>query len=180
MRPDQLDQREFFTEAYGHDFTYVYSYIFARTAGNRQLAEDIAQETFAAAWSSLDRFDRKSSFRTWLCAISKNKLREHYRRSIRKETFELPDAGELAEQDSGFDLEQRVLGNETRLTVLEALGSLNPPYKYALIMKYLDGLSVKEIAAATGRSAKAVDGLLQRAKAAFEKAYLTTEGKEDE
>ena len=173
---NQNKKREYFADLYHQDFDYVYSYIFARTAGNRQLTEEIVQETFAAAWSSLNGFNQKSSCRTWLCSIAKNKLREHYRRAIYREKFELPSGDSLAEYAGGFDLEQVVLDHETRRRVFEALNAINPLYSCVLIMKYMDGLCVKEIAKALGRSAKAVDGMLQRAKAAFEKAYLTIEG----
>lgn len=173
---NQVKKREYFTNLYNQNFDYVYSYIFARTAGNSQLTEDVVQECFAAAWSSLDRFDNKSTFRTWLCSIAKNKLRENYRRAIYREKREFSDNDSLVEHASSFDLEKVVLDNETRLYVLEVLKEMNPLYRCALIMKYIDGLSVKEIAKVLGKTAKAVDGVLQRSKAAFEKAYLKMEG----
>jgi len=74
-----------FTDLYNQSFDYVYAYILARTADNFQLAEDIVQETFAAAWLSLERFRGQSSCRTWLCSIAGNKLKENYRRTTRKE-----------------------------------------------------------------------------------------------
>jgi RNA polymerase sigma factor (sigma-70 family) len=45
-----------------------------RACGNRAEAEDLAQETFLAAWSSLDRFAGQSSLRSWLCGIAWHKL----------------------------------------------------------------------------------------------------------
>jgi len=88
----------------------------------------------------------------------------------------LTDSEVLAIQPSQIDLEKTVLDDETRLRVSKTLGCMNPLYRYALIMKYMDGLSVKEIARVLGRSGKAMDGVLQRAKAVFEKMYLTLEG----
>lgn len=173
---NEASKKEYFTEQYNRSFDYVYSFILARTAGNKQLTEDIAQDTFSSAWSSLDRFNGKSSFRTWLCSIAKNKLRESYRKAICKEKFELPDNDSNIEHKSSFDLELLEITKETRMYVLKVLNEISPVYRYALIMKYMDGMSVKEIAKVLGRSAKAVDGVLQRAKAAFEKAYLTEKG----
>lgn len=172
----RANRNEFFTNLYNQSFDYVYSYIFARVAGNSQLTEDIVQETFAAAWLSLDRFNNRSSYCTWLCSIAKNKLRESYRKAIYKEKLELADSDNLALQESGIDLEKIVIDNETRLNVLKVLEEMNPLYRYALIMKYMDGMRVKEIAGVLDRSAKAVDGILQRAKAVFEKAYFNVEG----
>lgn len=173
---NEASKKEYFTEQYNQSFDYVYSFLFARTACDRQLTEDIVQDTFASAWLSLDRFNNKSSFRTWLCSIAKNKLRESYRKAICKEKFELPDNDSNIEHESSFDLEQLEISKETRLYVLKVLNEMNSVYRYTLIMKYMDGLSVKEIAKVIGRSAKAVDGVLQRAKAAFEKAYLLEKG----
>ncbi|WKY43213.1 RNA polymerase sigma factor [Eubacteriaceae bacterium ES2] len=176
MRLNPEKKRIYFTELYNQDFNYVYSFILARTAGNSQLTEDIVQDTFASAWISLHRFDQKSSSRTWFCSIAKNKLREYYRRTIYREKFELPGDDGLAEYADSFNLEKVAFDNETRRCVIEVLSEINPLYRYALIMKYMDGLSVKEIAKVLGRSTKAVDGVLQRAKISFEKAYLKMEG----
>jgi RNA polymerase sigma-70 factor, ECF subfamily len=176
---NQLKKKEYFTDLYHQNFGYVYSYIFARTGGNSQLTEDIVQETFSTAWSSFDRFGNKSTFRTWLCSIAKNKLRESYRKAIYRKNLEILDDENFTEYASSFDLENMVLDNETRLHVLEAMNKITPLYKYALIMKYIDGMSVKEMAKVLGKSSKAVDGVLQRAKAAFEKAFLKEGTKEN-
>jgi len=178
MRLNQIRKREYFTELYNQNFDYVYSYIFARTAGSSQLTEDIVQETFAAAWSSLDRFNNKSTCSTWLCSIAKNKLREFYRKATYRERFELPNDDGLAEHASNFNLEKVVADHETRRYVLKALNGIAPLYRYALIMKYIDGLSIKEIARVFGRTPKAIDGILQRAKASFEKSFLKMEGRD--
>ncbi len=170
------NRHEFFTGLYNQSFAYVYAYVFARTAGNGQLTEEIVQDTFTAAWLSLGEFKQRSSWRTWLCSIAKNKLRESYRREILKEKLELLDNGSLDERPSGIALEEIVLDNETRLNVLRVLEGITPLYRYALILKYMDGMRVKEIAGVLDRSAKAVDGILQRAKNVFEKAYLMLEG----
>ncbi len=170
------NKKEYFTDLYNQSFDYVYSYIFARAAGNCQLTEDIVQETYAAAWLSLDRFDEKCTYRTWLCSIAKNKLRENYRKAIYREKHEIPDNESFNELVGSFDLEKLVLYHEMRSSVLEVLEGMCPLYRYALIMKYMDGQSVKEIAKVLGKTAKAVDGVLQRAKTVFERAYLKVEG----
>ncbi len=54
---------------------------FARTrVGNRELAEDLVQETFLAALQSWDRFEGRSTTRTWLLSILRRKIIDHYRR----------------------------------------------------------------------------------------------------
>ncbi|MEX1378307.1 MAG: RNA polymerase sigma factor [Eubacteriales bacterium] len=169
-------EKEYFTDLYNQDFEYVYSYVYSRTAGNSQLTEDIVQDTFAAAWLSLGRFDRRSTSRTWFCSIAKNKLCEHYRRTIYREKIELSTEEELADYPDSADIEEAVIGNEMRECLLEIMKKMNPTYSYVLIMKYMDGYSVKEIAKVIGRSAKAVDGIIQRAKVSFKREYTKLEG----
>jgi RNA polymerase sigma-70 factor (ECF subfamily) len=174
--PGRENRHEFFTGLYNQSFEYVYSFVFARTAGNSELTEEIVQEAFVAAWVSLGSFSQKSSWRTWLCSIAKNKLWEHYRRELSKQKSGLTDDGSLDGHASGIELEKTVIDNETRSDVLKVLKGMPPTYRYALIMKYMDGMRVKEIAKVLGRSAKAVDGILQRARGTFEKAYSKLEG----
>ncbi len=176
MRHGRENKHAFFIGQYNQNFNYVYSYVFARAAGSRQLTEDIVQDVFTAAWLSFDSFRQRSSMRTWLCSIAKNKLRESYRRATRRDMFELPDSPNLDEQASGIDLEGIVLSNETQQVVLDVLEGMTPLYRYTLIMKYMDDMRVKEIAGVLGRSPKAVDGILQRAKCDFQKAYMKREG----
>jgi RNA polymerase sigma-70 factor (TIGR02943 family) len=63
--------------------------------GQRQLAEDLVQETFLAAWTARARFAGRSSERTWLLRILRNKIADHYRRESHR--LEFADLEALAE-----------------------------------------------------------------------------------
>src|SRR3954449_13411451 len=67
----------------------LYRYAAARVGG-REPAEDLVQETFLAALQSRDRFQHRSSVRTWLFSILRHKIIDHYRRG--QEGRELPGA----------------------------------------------------------------------------------------
>lgn len=71
------------------------SYAMARLR-NQDIAEDIVQETFLAAWKRHKEFEERSKFSTWLIAILRNKIADHFRTSGR----ELP-ASEEAEEIPG-------------------------------------------------------------------------------
>jgi RNA polymerase sigma-70 factor (TIGR02943 family) len=58
---------------------YLFRHALART-GRQEIAEDMVQETFLAAWQSAHRFAGRSSERTWLLSILRNKIADHYRR----------------------------------------------------------------------------------------------------
>jgi RNA polymerase sigma factor (sigma-70 family) len=166
---------EQFTALYEQSFDYVYAFILARCAGDRQMAEEIVQETFASAWAAFTHFRGESSGCTWLCSIARHKLMESYRRAIRRGKREQPCESSLATAPDPLDLEAAVLGGDTQISVVQALGCINALYRYALVMRYMDDSSVPEIAKALGRTYKAADGILQRAKAEFTKHYTTIE-----
>lgn len=168
-------KEETFSELYNQNFDYVYSFVFTRTVCDAQITEEIVQETFTAAWLAQDRFRYGSTYRTWLCAIAKNKLYEHYRKKLTADKHPIFDVDNFMEQSSDFELEKVVLSSETRLQVQEALSRINPVYRYSLIMKYIDGYSIKQIAKHLGRTTKAVDGVLQKAKNNFIKEYMKME-----
>lgn len=168
-----------FLKLYNENFDYLYSFVFTRTACDAQLTEELVQETFASAWQAQGSFLNKSSCRTWLCGIAKNKLCEHYRKSLGKNSGYVYDFECLEDQASAYDLETAAFENITKTQVAEALRRLNPIYRYALVMKYIDGYSVKEIAKYLGRTAKAVDGVLQKAKGSFIRVYSEMEGREN-
>lgn len=164
------NNKEKFREIYDNNFNYVYSFVLARMSGDEKATEELVQDTFLAAWRNLEAFLHKSSYRTWLCGIAKNKIFECYRKQYSKgsELLDLDEAGRLP---SDFDIENIVINNETKNMVICILKQINPVYSSCLTMKYIDDYSVKEIAKILNRTPKAVDGILQRAKKCFVLEY---------
>ncbi|UUW08746.1 sigma-70 family RNA polymerase sigma factor [Flavobacterium plurextorum] len=73
---------------------YLYSYVCTRVEDN-ELAKDLVQETFLAALEGWEKFDSRSSEKTWLTAILKNKIYDVYRKkanSIEKQTITINDS----------------------------------------------------------------------------------------
>jgi RNA polymerase sigma-70 factor (TIGR02943 family) len=60
----------------------LYSWAFYKTS-NKEVAEDLVQETFLSAYQALDHFEGKSNPNTWLTAILNNKIIDHYRKSAK-------------------------------------------------------------------------------------------------
>jgi RNA polymerase sigma-70 factor (TIGR02943 family) len=67
----------------------LYSWAYHKTR-SEDIAKDLVQETFIAAFESFDKFEGKSSPKSWLFAILRNKISDHYRKSLRNIRF---DAG---------------------------------------------------------------------------------------
>ena len=124
-------------------FNVAYKFV-----GKHDEAEDLTQDIFLKIFKSLDTFDRRANFQTWLISISRNLCIDHYR-SVRKERETIDrevDTSELAPpvQDAGpFQaLEQR-----DRVALLkQALTSLPDTLRQAVLMRDIQELSYQEIA----------------------------------
>jgi RNA polymerase sigma factor (sigma-70 family) len=99
---------------------------------------------------------------TWLCTFCRHEIAAHHARADRFPIVELPEDGpEIA---AALDSVDRM---EVARLVHVALDRLPPRYAEALEWKYVDGLSVSEIAVRAGTSTKAAESLLTRAREAF-------------
>jgi RNA polymerase sigma-70 factor (ECF subfamily) len=149
----------------------LYRFISYRTGGDAHLAEDIRQETFLAAADGIRSFRGESTLFGWLCAIARRKIADELRRCGRLTS--LPD-GEASEQAGGWTQlgverlpEEWLQQAQRRSAVVEALWSLPQDYRQALLLRYADGEDVDTIARKIGRSYKAAESLLARARSAL-------------
>ena len=131
----------------------VYGYLYGRCAGDMDLAEELTQQTFLQAVRHWQSYDGRADVVTWLCSIARNKLTDHYRDLDRQHRRQLRlMVREIEMTDIAMD--RAVVDREV---VLEALRGLPPLQRAALILRYVDGLSVREVAAALDRSEDATN-----------------------
>jgi RNA polymerase sigma-70 factor (ECF subfamily) len=135
---------------------YVY---FLRTTGDRHLAEDLGQETFARACTAAVFFRGDSSVRTWLFSIARRTFVDHLRRRGPAETALDVDAPAATSDPA------------ERVAIDQALGRLPLSAREAIVLCDVLGLSPSEAADVTGQTANAFRVRLHRARAQFREVY---------
>ncbi|GEL17901.1 RNA polymerase sigma factor [Pseudonocardia asaccharolytica] len=143
----------------------VYGYLLAR-CGRRALAEDLTAETFLAALQTCRRHPPAVLTTGWLIGIARHKLVDHWRALDREERGLRAVGGDAPDHTDPWDDELDVL------LAREVLAAQSAVHRAVLTFRYLDGLSVGEVADVLGRSVRATEALLARARAAFRRTYL--------
>jgi len=157
----------------------LYSFVFHQVRRNKNITEDIVQETFLAALNSVSRYRGESKPFTWLCGIAYHKIGDFYRRQRRgAEDVGLRSATEVekipAREEPTLD---KFESEETKEVVEQALSGLPLHYRQVLLFKYVEEMPVMEIGEIMRRSSKSVEGLLTRAREALQ-ASLNSSSKE--
>ena len=114
---------------------------------NCEVADDLAQETFILAYKKLQSFERKSSFATWLYAISKNLFLQYVRKTKNQFSWEEKDSAGISTDISG-DVFVGISKQNTglRMDLEEAMQSLRPIERAAVTLCYCQELTHKEVA----------------------------------
>lgn len=132
-----------------------------RTLMDRAAAQDVCQQAFTRLWTHGARFDPdRGSAEAWFRRILVNLCLDR-RRALRP-VQSLDAAAEIA--DTGPDPEAAAIRNDSQARLAAAMAQLNPRQRLALSLFHGDGLSMAEIAAQMETTAKAVEGLLGRAR----------------
>jgi RNA polymerase sigma-70 factor, ECF subfamily len=148
-------------------FPGLYRFALARLGGDTEMAREVVQTTVCKALSKLASWRGEAPLLAWLCACCRNEIRMSFRKRSRLKTVGL-------EEDLVFEgdpPEGELVRKETARHVHAALDLLPPRYARALEWKYVERLSVKEIAERLRLGAKAAESLLTRARQAFRERY---------
>ncbi|MDO8912607.1 MAG: RNA polymerase sigma factor [Phenylobacterium sp.] len=139
-----------------------------RYVGDADVAVDVVQETFIAAWLALARYDGRRPLRVWLRAIALNKCRDRGRRlAVRR--FILGDKDDLspeaqAQPDPAPLGEAQLISAERRAIIQKAIETLPAKLKEPLLLTYFDELTQEEAADLLGVTVKAIETRVYRAR----------------
>ncbi|HAV24243.1 MAG TPA: RNA polymerase subunit sigma-24 [Bacteroidetes bacterium] len=144
------DQRSF--RRLRHKYHDAIFNLIARMIRNREEVEDLTQEAFIKAFTSLASFNDEYAFSTWLYKIATNNCIDHIRRkklltfSIDKPieskdsdyTFEVPD--------STYEPDKSIIADQRKKILDEAINSLPPKYRQVIILRHTEEKEYQEIA----------------------------------
>ena len=137
-----MDYEKLYTAYY----MQVYSYIIT-LARNRDLAEEITQNTFYKAVTAKAQFSGLSDELTWLCSIAKNLYYDELRK--KRNTVGLDDIGHLASEES---VERMAADSDMAFRIHLVLHRLEEPYKEVFGLRVFGELSYSQIAEIFGKS----------------------------
>jgi len=150
---------------------WIYGFVRRRLMPRAELVEDLMQEILLAAWQALPSYRQESSLRSWVLGIARHKLDDYYRRRI-MET-------DLAEEDRGSEeltitpaFEDELDSATQQERIEKILADLPEAYSLALLWRYRDEKSAREMAELTGKTEKAIERLLARARQSFRRRWI--------
>jgi RNA polymerase sigma-70 factor (ECF subfamily) len=149
----------------------VFRYV-SRRVPRREEAEDVTAEVFGAAFAALPRFRSDCPPRLWLLGIARRKVADLLRRRrARPELLETElSAADTERRNASHAAEGREAAAqraETCRLIRELMAELKEEQREALLLQYVDDLSIAEIAVVMGRSPAAINSLLQRGRASL-------------
>ncbi len=149
----------------------IYAYVHSRLVPRRDLVDDLVQEVFLAAWENLEQYRGTSPLQAWLMGIARHKVEDHYRARLRA-----PGAIDDLDGDSEVlasfpDFESLLEQEQVRKNTWRVMSGLPEQYRLALIWRYWEKASARDMAAKTGKTEKAIERLLSRARAEFRERW---------
>lgn len=131
-----------------------------RTLQNEADAQDAAQEALIRIYLNINKFRGDSSFYTWVFRIAKNACYD----VIKKANIEIEDLPELVYTGCEYDPAKSAENEETRRTLAELIGRLEPEFARALVLRDIDGFTYAEIAEIMDSSLGTVKSRVSRAR----------------
>jgi RNA polymerase sigma-70 factor (ECF subfamily) len=172
-------EQQAFDDFFNRFFDRLYRFALTRLNQDSSTAEDVVQQTLCRAMQKIKLYRGEAALFTWLCQICRNIIADTFRAKDHlkgqvvpfEDSEEIRAALESLSALSTEDPQQSLIGDQIYRLVHIVLDHLPSRYGKVLELKYIQGLSVKEIAAAMQLRPKAVESLLARARTAFRDGF---------
>ncbi len=153
-------EKECFGQLYDHYTPQIYRFILLKVT-NRHEAEDLTHDVFLSAWQNLRGYKSQGfPFSSWLYQIARNKVIDHYRTKKFHANVDELDESAVKLVDMTENNLEKVLSLEV---IQKAMKNLNSEQQDVLIMKFIEDLPHRDIAATLGKSEGAVRLIQHRA-----------------
>ena len=176
LREKDPEAVRFLTESY---LPSIWRFVYVRVKGDEHLAEDIVSETIVALIKAVGDDKQIEDPGAWMRTVAQNKVMDHFRSAARVRQL-MQNVAHTAESANHEDAASVQLHEERREQVREIMDGLTEQHRIALEWKYLEKLSVKEIAKRWETTEKAVESILFRARGEFRDRHRDQEKKMDE
>jgi RNA polymerase sigma-70 factor (ECF subfamily) len=160
-------------DAYERHFADVYGYVAYRLAPDLHAAQEVTQDVFLAALEGWSSYRGDGHVLSWLRAIARHKVADFFQQRAQRNCQAEPDALVEAAGSPLPETPERVV------LLSQAMRSLPPDYVELLEEKYLEGLSVRQMAAQRNRTEKAIESALSRARELLRSTFLQLEKREE-
>jgi RNA polymerase sigma-70 factor (ECF subfamily) len=172
-------EQQAFDDFFNRFFDRLYRFALTRLNQDSSTAEDVVQQTLCRAMQKIKLYRGEAALFTWLCQICRNIIADTFRAKDHlkgqavpfEDSEEIRAALESLSALSTEDPQQSLIGDQIYRLVHVVLDHLPSRYGKVLELKYIQGFSVKEIAAAMQLRPKAVESLLARARTAFRDGF---------
>ena len=175
---------EAFDEFFSLYFPRLYRFALTRLNGNEDAAEEVVQCTLIRGLDRLNSFRGDSTLLTWLCTLCRHEIADWISRNGRHHEISLSDEREAVRltldslSTADIDAPDRALQRrEMSHLVHSTLDELPERYGEALEWKYMENVTVDEVARRLGLGYKAAESLLTRARAAFRESFSKLAGR---
>lgn len=145
VKKSQLGDRSAFEQLVLRHQELVFSLAYKLT-GNREMANDVAQEAFIRAWKAIEKFRGDSTFSTWIYRITVNTAWTLRKKAKKHNTLNIDDTYEPIVIDEKKDPEMVVINSDLSSVLSKALNNLPVEQRIIVELKNIEGRSHKEIA----------------------------------
>ncbi len=149
----------------------VYGYIRSRLAPRYDQVDDIVQDVFLSAWESLTRYQATGRLQAWIMGIARHKVEDYYRARLRTPESFVENPEVQAGPDEALRMQEILEQEELQKQTRQVMAALPEKYRLALLWRYWEKASAREMAQKTGKTEKAVERLLARARAEFRERW---------